>query len=177
MSEWSANKVDKVSETWTALTQMFGPRLVRDYGPSAPDAWRNVIGAMRPQELANGLKALLDGGSGSVPTLPQFIKACRSSNEAGGMERNHSPERRIERKFEPIEAHANKCLFAFLWSEYRAQVSEQLLSLLLAVKTKKVEQYKEIFAEDPTLTGKDIHIGMFAAWHRAIDEFHLQQAR
>lgn len=154
---------------------MFGPRLVRDYGPSAPDAWRNVIGAMRPDELAAGLKELLASGKGSVPTLPQFIKACRDGVEQ--VPEQIPPERRIERKFEPIEAHANKCLFAFLWREYRATVSEQLLSLLLAVKTQKVEQYKEIFAEDPTLSGRDIRIGTFAAWRRAIDEFHLQQAR
>lgn len=157
---------------------MFGPRLVRDYGPSAPDAWRNVIGAMRPQEIAAGLKALLDGGSGSVPTLPQFIKACRTNNEHGGIERNHSPERRIERKFEPVEAHANKCLLAFLLREYRAQVSESLLHQLLAVKTLKVEQYEAILADDPSIDlavfGREIRIGMFAAWHRAIDSFNPQ---
>lgn len=143
---------------------MFGPRLVRDYGQSAPDTWRNVIGAMHSYELQRGLKNLLESGSGSVPTLPQFIKACRTPIES---EQSPAPvSHRVERKFDPIEAHANKCLIAYMWNKRRHFWNDEQLHAVLAIKNKISDQYTEILMDDATVTGGQIRDTLFAAWQR-----------
>lgn len=143
---------------------MYGNRFTRDYGDLAPDAWANCIGALHGYEIERGLKSLLGRGSGTPPTLPQFLKACRDADEAGGIERNHSPERSLPKPehTEPVHAHAQRCMVAYLWEKGAA--SEASLRAMIAVKNSIVGKYKSILAEDPTVTGKDIKTALFKAW-------------
>jgi hypothetical protein len=58
---------------------MFGENLVRAFGRSVPDPWRNAIRSLTNPQLERGLQALLDEGSAHPPTLPQFLAACRKA--------------------------------------------------------------------------------------------------
>lgn len=142
---------------------MYGGKIQRDYGESAPEAWANVIGAMKDFELAGGLKQLLNAGSGSPPTLPQFVKACRNAKEHDGPEANHSPERTLPRPefMEKFHAHGQKCLFAYLWK--RGPASAESLQSMLVKKNNLVCDYRSI-AEEEEVTGKELKEALFKAW-------------
>lgn len=141
---------------------MYGNRLTRDYGDSAPVTWVNAINSLRDYELARGLRNLLAAGSGSPPTLPQFMKACRQA-ETDGPDRNHSPMRLPKPEYtEPVHAHAQRCLLAYLWEKGAA--SEASLRDMIAAENSIVGKYKSILTEDPTVTGKDIKVALFKAW-------------
>lgn len=143
---------------------MYGNRFIRDYGESAPEAWCNVIGALKDHELKGGLKKLLDLGSGSPPTLPQFIKACRNANEHEGAERNHSPYVLPKPEYlEKFHAHGEKCLFAYLWD--RNGVSEAALKAMIQAKNRLVDSFRTISAEEE-VTGAEIKRAMFAAFDK-----------
>lgn len=142
---------------------MYGNRLVRDYGESAPEAWANVIGALKDHEIAAGLRALINIGSGSVPTLPQFVKACRNAQEHDGPHANHSPERTLPRPeyMEKFHAHGQKCLFAYLWK--RGPASSESLQAMIVRKNNLVCDYRSI-AEEEEVTGKELKEALFKAW-------------
>lgn len=142
---------------------MYGTRFVRDYGESAPEAWSNVIGALKEHELAAGLRSLLSLGSGSPPTLPQFVKACRAANEHDGAERNHSPDRTLPRPeyMEKFHAHGQKCLFAYLWQ--RGSASEDSLRSMIVKKNNLVCDYRTI-GEEEEITGAEFKAALFKAW-------------
>lgn len=141
---------------------MYGNRFTREYGDSAPDAWRVAIGHLRDYELSRGLRNLLNAGSGSPPTLPQFNKACRQQ-ETDGPDRNHSPAQLTNPAYdEPVWMHAQRCMFAYLWN--KGAVSGAALKAMIEVKARIVAQYRGIIADDPSVTGKDIKVALFKAW-------------
>jgi hypothetical protein len=60
---------------------MYGTRLTRDFGESVPEPWRSAIKTLSDSQVQRGLRRLTANGSGSTPTLPQFMKACRASGD------------------------------------------------------------------------------------------------
>jgi hypothetical protein len=60
---------------------MYGTRLTRDFGESVPDPWRSAIKTLTDAQIQRGMRRLTATGSGSTPTLPQFMKACRASGD------------------------------------------------------------------------------------------------
>lgn len=144
---------------------MYGSRFTRDFGDSAPDTWAATIRSLRDVELRRGLENLLAAGSGSPPTLPQFRKACKQADESGGMDRNHSPQKSLPKPEygEPVHAHAQRCLFAYLWDKGGA--SDVALKAMIDAKNRIVLQFRDILADDPALTGTDIKTALFKAWN------------
>lgn len=72
---------------WRRLAGLFGgDSLERRYGPRAPDEWVVMIGRLKDHELERGLRRLVYGGAKHVPTLPEFVKLCRTIGQAEGVE-------------------------------------------------------------------------------------------
>jgi hypothetical protein len=143
---------------------MYGARLTRDFGESVPEVWRQAISGLNRHQIDRGLRRLTAGGSGSVPTLPQFMKACRMIGEDDGPSNPgmaQLPQRILPQGFNHIDAHGQKCMFAYLWD--RGAASETSLHVMIAEKNKIVEQYRLIAAEDE-VTGKEIKDRLFGAF-------------
>lgn len=155
---------------------MYGNRLTRDFGDSAPSIWANSIRSLRDYELARGLRNLLNTGSGSPPTLPQFMKACRQA-ETDGPERNHSPQTSLPKSEfgEAIWAHAQKCLLAYLMKR-PVKTTEAELEVFIAEKNKLVTIYREVLTDDDTLTGSEIRDGLFKAWNLSLNKINKAKA-
>lgn len=143
---------------------MYGAKLARDFDASVPDAWRHAIGSLKHYEVDRGLRRLTLGGSGSPPTLPQFIKACKQVGEAEGPSNPHpNPSSALPLHFDPFVAHANKCLLSFLFK--RGTVSDELLSKLVEEKNVIASQYRDISREDE-VTGAEIKERCFRAFDK-----------
>jgi hypothetical protein len=81
MNEWSRSSLDRATLVWASLTGMYGTRLTRDFGESVPEPWRSAVNTLSDAQIQRGMRRLTATGSGSTPTLPQFVKACRASGD------------------------------------------------------------------------------------------------
>lgn len=144
---------------------MYGTRHTRDYGESVPDIWRQSIAQLKAHEIQRGLRRLTSGGSASPPSLPQFMKACR---EIGDSEGPANPgQLQIARpEVHYIDAHANKCIFAYL--NTHEATSQDSLAKMLAEKNRIVADFKNIATTD-TITGKEIKVALFKAFDRVCE--------
>lgn len=143
---------------------MYGTRHTRDYGESVPDIWRSAIKTLKPYEIERGLRRLTTGGSGSPPTLPQFMKACRSiGDEDSGPA---APDRAslLPLKFDPYQAHGQKCLFRYLLDN---EVNKNKLQLLIDAKNKIVDQYRQIATEE-NISGAELRDALFKEFDRRL---------
>lgn len=144
---------------------MYGTRHTRDYGESVPEIWRQAIKTLKPFEIERGLRRLTSGGSGSPPTLPQFMKACRMIGEDEGPS-NPAPVNGLPLMYHPIHSHAQKCLLNFLRIRFE-DTSEEQLQLMLKEKNKIVEQYKDIATADE-VTGAEIRDTLFKSFEKIV---------
>lgn len=55
--------------------------LMRKFGESPPMEWVSALAGLNDAQMQNGLRQLVKGGSAHVPTLPEFLKACREARE------------------------------------------------------------------------------------------------
>lgn len=169
MNEWSANKTDQATRVWAIFSGMYGVRHTRDFGESVPDVWRQAIQNLKQHEIERGIRRLTSGGSSSPPTLPQFVKACKTIGEDEGPS-NPGPHLALPApKVHPIAAHAQKCLLAWLYHR-KQETSESELQDLIREKNRIVDQYVQIQTEDDQLTGKEIRVSLFKAWDRVVEK-------
>lgn len=78
MDEWSESKADRATAVWDRLLGCFGEGLLRKYGATPPQEWRGAIASLGEYQLQRGMRRLLYSGKGSPPTLPEFLKLCRT---------------------------------------------------------------------------------------------------
>ena len=116
MSEWSAPR-DKSVEIWASLCEMYGSKFTNNYGETPPQMWKVTINNFKDFELARGMRKLMFKGSGTPPTLPQFLAACKYSDEEDQASRVDQTALPKPEYNEPIWSHAQKCLMAYLWTK------------------------------------------------------------
>lgn len=90
MAEWSQSNSNRVATVWKNLADSYGPRFLRDYGNEAPHIWATAIRGLSDPQIARGFRRLAAHGSGSCPTLPQFMKACTMPGDDEGTLRSVS---------------------------------------------------------------------------------------
>lgn len=77
--EWSANKPDgRATAVWDRLLGCFGDALLRKFGAEPPQEWVGAIKSLRDPQIERGLRRLLFGWKGPPPSLPDFMRLCRS---------------------------------------------------------------------------------------------------
>lgn len=146
MGEWSQSKPDEAARIWAIFSGMYGVRLTRDFGESVPDVWRQAIATLPRHEIERGLRRLTIGGSGSPPTLPQFVRACKTVGDDELRQPNQAalPEKDLRDNFERFADHL------FLnYLRRKGGVADSLLPLLLVVKRELTDSFREIHSEDP----------------------------
>ena len=157
--------MNKIEQVWAALTDMYGSKFMTAYGDKPSQMWTVAINGFKEHEIQRGLRKLLHKGAGTPPTLPQFVVACKYSEED---DQTPNPPTvalpRIASQYdEPVWCHGQKCLFAFLWKSTRRYTDEQVKEMV-AIKNKIVSDFKLILAEDNSLKGSEIRDALFAAW-------------
>ena len=159
--------MNKIETIWAALTDMYGSKFLSAYGEKPSQMWTVAINGFKEFEIQRGLRKLLHKGSGTPPTLPQFVAACKySEDEDTRPNPSTSALPRIPSQFdEPVWSHGQKCLFSFLWKSTK-QYSDEQIKQMIEIKNRKVSDFKAILAEDSNLTGGEIRDALFAAWSR-----------
>jgi hypothetical protein len=72
----------KAQTVWQHLAGLFGAdALERKFGPDPPPEWEAALSDLNDAQLHHGLQSLMRTGGDRVPTLPQFIAACRDNRE------------------------------------------------------------------------------------------------
>lgn len=150
---------------WTSLCEMFGSKFASNYGDKPSQMWAMSINGFKDYEIQRGLRKLLHKGSGTPPTLPQFIAACKYSEDEDTPAPTQALPKIASQFDEPVWCHGQKCLMIFLWKSTR-KYTEDELKKLVEIKNRLVHDYKRILAEDSSLTGGDIRDALFNAWAR-----------
>lgn len=65
-------------EVWDRLLGCFGEGLLRKFGATPPDEWRGAIASLDDYKLQRGMRRMLYSGKTAPPTLPEFLKLCRT---------------------------------------------------------------------------------------------------
>jgi len=177
MDEWSRNKVDRVAETWKNLSDAFGPRFLRDYGNVAPPIWADAIRSLKPHEIARGFRRLALHGSASSPTLPQFMKACKTVGEMTDQRGNvlvegDAPRPNLQRlpnkqETDLYQQWGQSSIAKFLVRPNVRILSDDELAGLRTVRDRLVAQYREIGREETVMQDEFLKAA-FKAYARAI---------
>lgn len=126
---------------------MYGPRFIRDFGESVPDVWRSAINSLNESELRRGLKRLTSSGSGSSPTLPQFVKACKLIGEEDGPSRPQNfTQPALTHSCDSFDKLGNACLMRYSLN-WPGDLGDMDAAELFRVKTKIAQQFREIASE------------------------------
>jgi hypothetical protein len=79
MGEWSANnQADRATAVWDRLLGLFGEALLRKFGAEHPQEWETGIGYLTDAQVDRGFRRLVFGWKGAPPSLPEFVRVCRS---------------------------------------------------------------------------------------------------
>lgn len=71
-----------VEQLWGRFADMYGGEtLKRRYGPTPPEAWREVVNSLPQRELVRAVRRLTHGGNPHLPTLPEFVKLAKGVGE------------------------------------------------------------------------------------------------
>lgn len=63
---------------WARLLGLFGDSLLRKFGDVPPPEWGASIGELNDYQLARGMRRLKYSGKPHAPSLPEFLKLCRT---------------------------------------------------------------------------------------------------
>jgi hypothetical protein len=126
---------------------MYGTRHTRDFGESVPDVWKQAILGLKRHEIEKGLRRLTANGSGSPPTLPQFMKACKEVGDDNGTLRPMATAElgEIDNR-DTFDRFADHLFLNYLRRENG--VAKELLPKLLVVKRQVTEDFRGIHSED-----------------------------
>lgn len=147
---------------------MYGARLTRDFGDSVPDPWRSTIKTLSDAEIQRGLRRLTIAGSGSTPTLPQFVKACREFGDDEGQVRPASTYLPAP-DYDHFHRFGQKQFFKFLLTH---DTTPAQLPELIRRKNEIIDAARN----DPEMQpggneeeqGAQLHEILFAAWEKVI---------
>lgn len=162
MNTWSDSKTDRASETWTALAEMYGGRLTRDLGESVPETWRRTITGLKDYEIQRGLARLLKGGQASAPSLPQFVKACKTIGDDDGPSAPNNSNTLPAPDYDVYHSHGQRCLMKYIFTNGAA--SDISLRKMLLSKGKIVNDFRAIAADGDEVTGSEIRDALFKSW-------------
>lgn len=150
---------------------MYGTRLTRDFGESVPEPWKQAIASLKRHEIDRGLRRLTAGGSGSPPTLPQFMKACKTIGEEEGPSRPATKPQLPAPEIDNFTRAANHWMFNYL---RQRTTSRAALKDMIAEKNRLVMQYRSIDTVD-RVTDKEFLDALHKAWNKVWKEQPIEE--
>lgn len=67
----------RANQVWLRLIEMFGDRMMREYGEDPPETWCMAIDRLEDRLISRALANLANDGLQHPPTLPQFVAAAK----------------------------------------------------------------------------------------------------
>jgi len=114
----------KAQAIWQRLCGSFGADAVeRRFGPTPPPEWVAMIGRLKDHELERGMRRLMYSGAAAPPSLPQFVRLCRTVGDAPDVDegpRVPALPRPADWQGDQWDVAANRHLVAHLLRELRA---------------------------------------------------------
>lgn len=72
------------NDVWRRFAGLFGgDAIMRKFGKDIPPEWTSVLSKLKDFELDRGMRRLVHSGRDGVPSLPAFVKLCRTIQEDG----------------------------------------------------------------------------------------------
>jgi len=162
---------------WKNLSDAFGPRFLRDFGSTAPQIWQDAIRSLKDHEIARGFRRLALHGSASSPTLPQFVKACKTVGEMtdqrgnvlveGESARPALPRLPNKQETDIYQQWGQSSIAKFLVRSNVRCLSDDELAGLCTVRDRLVAQFREIGTEEK-VQPEEFLKAAFKAYERAI---------
>jgi hypothetical protein len=143
---------------------MYGPRFLRDYGDRAPPPWQSAIRSIPDRELKRGFRRLTAAGSGSVPTLPQFVKACKAIGDDDGEPGPAIPYKSPTGGNDEFDSCGNYALLRHLLA-VKQQPDEEALQRLVDTKNRMVKDFRGMNRE-ADVSGEEMRLAFIAAFGR-----------
>lgn len=80
MDQWSASSTSgqRANQVWERMLGCFGESLIRKFGEEPPQEWAAGISMLNDYQLQQGMRRMLYSGKQTPPSLPEFIKLCRT---------------------------------------------------------------------------------------------------
>lgn len=145
----------RVEALWHRLIGLYGADAVRrKFGDSPPPEWRDSVAQLGDAELQRGLRRLVHGGKAYVPSLPEFIKACRTVGQdldAGESKPTHmlpAPERSVTDAWGAI---ANRHLLGWVLANHKRFRSGNDVAHITAIAV----HWKNRWAETMRIASED----------------------
>lgn len=74
----------RASEVWRRFAGLFGgDAIMRKFGKEIPPEWTSVLSKLKDFEMDRGMRRLVHSGRDGVPSLPAFVKLCRTIQDDG----------------------------------------------------------------------------------------------
>jgi hypothetical protein len=107
-----------VEQVWSRLAGCYGESLVRKFGEEPPPEWRSVIVELNDYQLAQGMRRLKFSGKPHVPSLPEFVKLCRTIGHMDDIPDERPPQAHPalthETKGDPWEIAGNTRMLGYI---------------------------------------------------------------
>lgn len=123
MNGSSAN--NRAEQVWSRLAGCFGETLSRKFGDEPPPEWRSAITELNDYQLAQGMRRLKYSGKVHPPSLPEFMKLCRTIGHSDDM------SDRVQPSTFPQIAHDDE------FDGWALKANQRLLSFVLRCATKR----------------------------------------
>lgn len=142
---------------------MYGNKFISSYGEKPLQMWAMTINELKDYEIKRGLRKLLMKGSGTPPTLPQFVAACKYSDEEESqpLPNNLLPK---EVQYDAVHCQAQGAMMAYLMLK---SVPKDFLPVMIQIKSKMANDFRGMMAEEEMMTYDEIKNLLFVAWDRA----------
>lgn len=70
--------MERAQQVWLRFLGFFGDQLTRKFGAAPPQEWELALSGLEDYQLTRGMRRVLYGWKGGVPTLPQLMTLCRT---------------------------------------------------------------------------------------------------
>lgn len=133
------SKPNRAEQVWSHFSGMFGGDAVkRKFGTKPPTEWESALTYLTDNQLRHGLETIVKSGAEHIPTLPQFLHACRNSREW----EDDGATRITATLTDKWGVAANNHLLAHVW---KCAARKQFFD---ADQTRILVQFKNSWAED-----------------------------
>jgi hypothetical protein len=160
------------------LLGLYGDSLLRKFGEEPPPEWAASIGELNDYQLARGMRRLKYSGKPHAPSLPEFLKLCRTIGHADDIAderpRPTVPLIAHDENFDKWGVAANFRLLSYVLrqGERRRYFDPPQTRILVALKNRWADLMRESGGdEDPTLADQQ------AAWDECIRMAEVEISR
>lgn len=153
---------------WARLLGLFGDSLLRKYGDAPPPEWESSIGELNDYQLARGMRRLKYSGKPHAPSLPEFMKLCRTIGHADDIPderpRPVFPQLAHDSSLDKWDVAANFRLLSYVLrnGKERRYFDPPQTRVLVALKNRWADLMRQAGEEDPELPDQQ------AAWDECI---------